>query len=145
VGFNMLQKSLIGPLGAWFLRDVKRAGRPVFAWTVNDEKWMEWCIRKNYRKATRSAAAHSIVVIDGVITDDPKLFGEVCARWEDEVDGKAAPKKLSPLSRFRSALATIRDFFMVQTFGTFFHFQMLYINRRWDFLKNREQYGKDKQ
>jgi hypothetical protein len=28
---------------------------------------MEWCIRKG---------------VDGVITDDPRLFREVCERWE---------------------------------------------------------------
>ncbi|KIW22166.1 hypothetical protein, variant 2 [Cladophialophora immunda] len=33
VSFNMLQKSLFGPLGARFMRDVRRANRPLFAWT----------------------------------------------------------------------------------------------------------------
>ncbi len=44
-------------------------------WTVNEEQWMEWSIRKG---------------VDGVITDDPKLFLEVCQRWEEksEVEGE---------------------------------------------------------
>lgn len=66
VGFNMLQKVLVGPFGARFIRDVQAAERRLFVWTVNDEEWMEWSIRKN---------------VDGVITDDPKMFLDVCKRW----------------------------------------------------------------
>jgi phosphatidylglycerol phospholipase C len=64
VGFNIMQPSLVGPLGAWFLRAAKRAGRPVFTWTVNEEKRMEWCLRKNLGGEKKGEA-----VIDGVITD----------------------------------------------------------------------------
>lgn len=37
-------------------------------WTVNDVNWMKWAIRKG---------------VDGVITDDPKKYLEVC----DDYDG----------------------------------------------------------
>jgi phosphatidylglycerol phospholipase C len=67
--FNLLQHSLTGPWGYQFLRRAHRNGRLVFDWTVNEEEWMEWSIRRG---------------IDGVITDDPKLFLEICDRWPDE-------------------------------------------------------------
>ena len=35
---------------------------------------MEWCLRKNLAGEK---------CIDGVVTDDPRLFREVCRRWED--------------------------------------------------------------
>jgi phosphatidylglycerol phospholipase C len=66
LNFNILLFSLLGPGGNRFLRSAKQAGRNVFVWTVNQEQWMEWCIRKG---------------VDGVITDDPKLFKNVCERW----------------------------------------------------------------
>lgn len=72
VSFNLFQKVLVGPLGGRFMRQCREWGRPLLAWTVNDEMWMEWCIRKE---------------VDGVITDDPMLFLEVCRRY-----GGAGPK-----------------------------------------------------
>lgn len=67
VSFNMLQAILAGPCGNSFMRDVKKAGRSLFAWTVNDEQWMKWCIQKE---------------VDGVITDDPKKFLEITDSYE---------------------------------------------------------------
>jgi hypothetical protein len=69
VSFNMLQKIMVGPFGNKFLRDVKKAKRSIFLWTVNDEEWMKWSIRKE---------------VDGVITDDPKKYLKVCDDYEDE-------------------------------------------------------------
>lgn len=68
VSFNMLQKVLLGPIGARFLRDVKKANRPLYAWTVNDSNLMKWCVQKD---------------LDGVITDDPKRFNQICDEWSD--------------------------------------------------------------
>ena len=67
VGFNMLQKAVVGPFGSRFVGDVRAADRPLFVWTVNDAEWMEWSIAQR---------------VDGVVTDDPKLFLDVCNRWE---------------------------------------------------------------
>jgi phosphatidylglycerol phospholipase C len=67
INFNILQKVLVGPLGRRFIRDARKAGRSLLVWTVNEEEWMEWSIRK---------------AVDGVITDDPKKFLDVCARHE---------------------------------------------------------------
>ena len=49
------------------MRDAKAKGRPIFAWTVNEEDMMRWAISEE---------------LDGVITDDPKLFLDVCDEWE---------------------------------------------------------------
>ena len=48
-----------------------RAGRtpPLFVWTMNEMRVMEWCLRKNLGGEK---------CIDGVVTDDPRLFSEVC-------------------------------------------------------------------
>ncbi|KIW93384.1 uncharacterized protein Z519_05989 [Cladophialophora bantiana CBS 173.52] len=74
VSFNMLQKSLLGPWGARFMRDVRRAHRPLFAWTVNDPNLMKWCIQHN---------------LEGVITDDPKTFKKICDDWDDQREPEA--------------------------------------------------------
>ena len=68
VSFNMLQKVLFGPIGANFIKDVRDAGRQLFIWTVNDDKMMRWGIQKE---------------VDGVVTDDPKRFKEICDNWTD--------------------------------------------------------------
>lgn len=67
VGFNMLQPSLVGPSGSRFIRETRKARRNLFVWTVNKERWMHWSIRKG---------------VDGVITDDPKRFLDVCEQWK---------------------------------------------------------------
>lgn len=71
VSFNILQKALLGPIGARFIRDVKKAKRPLYVWTVNDVNLMKWSIQKD---------------VDGVITDDPKTFKEICDGWDDNLE-----------------------------------------------------------
>ena len=66
VSFNMLEKVLVGPIGTRFIRDVRRARRPLFVWTVNENNMMKWSIQKE---------------VDGVITDDPKKFHDLCDQW----------------------------------------------------------------
>lgn len=65
----MLQKMMIGPGGKSFMRDVKKADRSLFLWTVNDDRTMKWCLSKE---------------IDGVITDDPKRFLELSHAYKGE-------------------------------------------------------------
>jgi glycerophosphoryl diester phosphodiesterase len=67
ISFNMLHQVLHGPIGSAFIRKAKSLNREVFAWTVNDENRMRWCIRKQ---------------LDGVVTDDPKKFLEICKDYE---------------------------------------------------------------
>ena len=74
VSFNMLQNVLFGPIGARFIRDVQKAKRPLFVWTVNDVNLMKWDIQKN---------------VDGVITDDPKTFKKICDDWDDTTESAA--------------------------------------------------------
>ncbi|ORY63029.1 PLC-like phosphodiesterase [Pseudomassariella vexata] len=95
MNFNMLQYSLVGPCGTRFLKDVRKAGRLVFVWTVNDEAWMEWSIRKG---------------LDGVITDDPKLFLEVCKRRDNEDDSTRSQMRLSLLARQAVEIAAFQVF-----------------------------------
>ncbi|KAL2115848.1 hypothetical protein VTJ04DRAFT_10103 [Mycothermus thermophilus] len=62
VHFNMFQPSLVGPLGARFRREARKRQRKVCAWTVDDERWMRWCVE---------------VGVDGVVTDEVGKFAEV--------------------------------------------------------------------
>lgn len=75
VGFNMFAKSLFGPIGSRFLRDVQAAKRPLYLWTVNERNVMKWSIVKH---------------VDGVITDDPKLFNDVCEDFDEDTDRRKA-------------------------------------------------------
>uniref|UniRef100_L2G5N2 Glycerophosphoryl diester phosphodiesterase n=1 Tax=Colletotrichum fructicola (strain Nara gc5) TaxID=1213859 RepID=L2G5N2_COLFN len=78
LSFNMFQKSLVGPMGKAFMRVLKAHDRRLFVWTVNEEEWMEWSIAQG---------------VDGVITDEPEAFLEVCRRWEGEEGSAAAAKE----------------------------------------------------
>lgn len=68
VSFNMLQAVLMTPWGKAFIRKAHCNNRPVFAWTVNESRRMKWDIRHQ---------------LDGVVTDDPKLFLEVRKGWHE--------------------------------------------------------------
>lgn len=73
VSFNLNQNILMTPWGKLFIRKAQCDQRPVYAWTVNEESKMRWDIRQG---------------LDGVITDDPKLFLEVRRAWhEGKKDG----------------------------------------------------------
>ncbi|KAI5860151.1 PLC-like phosphodiesterase [Durotheca rogersii] len=74
LSISMLRFTLATPIvGPRFARKMRQSGHPVYIWTVNGEDWMEWCARGGF--------------LDGVITDDPKLFLEVCRRV---AEGKTA-------------------------------------------------------
>jgi phosphatidylglycerol phospholipase C len=77
VHFNLLQQTLVGPIGGQFLKAIKKAQKQLFVWTVNEDKWMEWSIRKQ---------------VDGVVTDDPQLFLDVCDRWKAARSGATKGK-----------------------------------------------------
>jgi tubulin gamma len=68
VSFNMAQAILMTPWGRLFIRKAQSDCRPVYAWTVNEESRMRWDIRHG---------------LDGVVTDDPKLFLEVRKSWHE--------------------------------------------------------------
>lgn len=73
VGFNMYAKTLFGPIGSRFIRDVQRQHRPLYLWTINEANIMKWSIVKG---------------VDGVITDDPKLFNDVCDDFDTDTDAQ---------------------------------------------------------
>lgn len=136
LGFNIFQRALVGFWGSRFLRKAQRANRPVLAWTVNDERWMEWCIRRN------AAGAHSGVekdaktsLIDGVITDDPKLFREVCERWEDEQSGLRPARWRLFGGGVRNSLGVLWDLWIFTFFSRYFFFQGRRMGR-FDYFKD---------
>ncbi|CAI7572618.1 unnamed protein product [Penicillium palitans] len=72
ISFNVNQMILMGPLGRGFLDEARAARRKVYVWTVNAPNLMRWCIRHE---------------IDGVISDEPGRFRQVCEGWEKEHTG----------------------------------------------------------
>jgi len=97
ISFNMLCPILQAPGGRKFIRDVQALHRPIFSWTVNDEARMEWCIRRR---------------LDGVFTDDPKLFGEVCRRYDES--------KPEPRMTIMLMLEAFRVWLFVLVLGTLY-------------------------
>lgn len=69
VSFNMLLPILIAPGGQRFIRDARKEGREVYAWTANDKDKIEWCIRRK---------------LDGVCTDDVAKYLAVCEDFEEK-------------------------------------------------------------
>lgn len=65
VSFSIEQMWLMKPPGLSFLADAHAAGRQVFMWTVNNPKFMQWAIDHG---------------VDGVVTNEPGLFHEVCEK-----------------------------------------------------------------
>ena len=116
VSFNILQKMLLGPIGARFMRDVKAANRSLFVWTVNDPEMMRWSIRRE---------------VDGVITDDPKKFLDIC----DQYDDRTEPAWLGWLIY----LDVIRIHVMVMFFGfLFLHRHATKVSSRWTIKSSSE-------
>lgn len=70
MGINMFTMLIIGPRGHALLQEVKkkRSDRSILLWTVNGDTWMKWSIRQE---------------VDGVITDDPKKYLEVCKGYNE--------------------------------------------------------------
>jgi len=102
LGFNIFQRALVGYPGSRFLRQARKYDRPVYAWTVNDERWMEWCIRKNMASGGVDGSTLADKLIDGVITDDPKKFLDVCDRVEDEADGRVPKASKGPVETVKT-------------------------------------------
>lgn len=71
IGFNMFAKTLLGPIGDRFIKDVQDSGRQLYIWTVNEPNIMKWGIIKG---------------VDGVITDNPELFNNVCDGFDPDAD-----------------------------------------------------------
>ena len=113
---------------------------------------MKWCIRKNVGRripadadtklghATYSAysAYQGDKLIDGIITDDPKLLREVCERWEDELDGKVDAEPAKHLDRFKDGLSTAFLSVAVQI-GALLVVAMAFYKGRLNFFKRGDE------
>ena len=97
--FNILQVSLVAPWGRKFIHELQAHDRQVYSWTVNDEKNMDWCIRRE---------------MDGIVTDDiPKLL-EMCKTFKKE-------KKYSWLGSVKLLLGFAYFNIWLLLFGTAFN------------------------
>ncbi|KAJ5787901.1 hypothetical protein N7457_002891 [Penicillium paradoxum] len=105
ISFNINQKILMGPLGRGFLEEARAARRAVYVWTVNAPNLMRWCIRHD---------------IDGVISDEPGRFRQVCADWEKEgTDGVRLPDPDLDRITFRQRIEILAVALYAICFGWF--------------------------
>ncbi|KAJ5179096.1 hypothetical protein N7492_002306 [Penicillium capsulatum] len=88
ISFNVYQKILMGPLGHGFLEEARAANHQVYLWTVNAPNLMRWGIRHR---------------VDGVITDDPAYYQQICAQWEAEQLDEAGSSKNTKSDRLTLA------------------------------------------
>lgn len=95
IAINMRQESLFGLGGRTFRERCQAEGRPLYAWTVNKKSWMEWCIGAK---------------VDCVITDDPKLYLEVCDRRHKDEAQQSRSKKAR--RTVKAAVVKPRDLFL---------------------------------
>lgn len=79
VAMNVRQEALYYAGGQRFLRQCQKEERPVYAWTVNEVAWMRWAIKAK---------------LDCVITDDPKLFLDVCEEHRSGRGGAGGLKRI---------------------------------------------------
>ena len=104
----------MGPLGAGFVEDAKKANRLVYAWTVNEANLIRWCIRHE---------------LDAVMTDTPVLFRKVAAEWRgsdrgfvgDDGSGNGKLERLSLSQVLQVWLMT----FLILTVGRLFRLRYL--------------------
>ena len=88
---------------------------------MNDEHWMEWCIRKNIASSNPNVdKTVAEKLIDGVITDDPKKFLEVCERVEDEMDGKVVKLKRGPVGNVKKWSGLAMQMLVFEIFSRLF-------------------------
>ncbi|KAI1407902.1 PLC-like phosphodiesterase [Hypoxylon sp. FL1857] len=96
LNFNVFNYSFATPSGSRFFRQVKKRGRLTFSWSDNQVEWMARSLRNE---------------VDAVITDDPKLFLELCNKWHlDETQKRA----LKPTMK-QTALWVLINFMVLVT------------------------------
>lgn len=98
ISLSLHQGALMAPWGRLFVRQTQREHRAVHAWTVTEASRMRWDIRQG---------------LDGVITDDPKLFLEVRDGWHE-----GTPDRLS----LGAWLDVVRCNLFVLLYSLLFHF-----------------------
>lgn len=103
----MLQAVLVGPMGSTFIKEAKAYNRQIFAWTVNEERRMRWCINQE---------------LDGVITDDPEKFLEISKEYENAITRQRERATLKKKEAFKAKdwFDIIRIHFFVTIFLVLF-------------------------
>lgn len=77
LNFSLFNYSFATPSGSRFLPQARQGGRLIFSWTDNKEEWMALSIHNE---------------VDGVITNDPKQFLELCDQWSSDEIRESASK-----------------------------------------------------
>ncbi|KAM0270511.1 hypothetical protein ACHAPA_003364 [Fusarium lateritium] len=142
LGFSLNQMTLVGPAGKLFLRELQRTDKLLMTWTVNEPRRMEWCIRQNLgHPRHHGTTSEGPALIDGVITDNPRLYREICEKFEDEMDGKFVRPKLAFTQTVKNKAETLAFVILTQSWMVAYH-----VLRRWqgkfDFLKDRQTLDK---
>lgn len=75
-------------------------------------------------------------LIDGVITDDPRLYLEVCERYEDELDGKRERKRRGVVKRVEDGVRAMYMVVTIQLLVFTYHF-IRRAQGKFDYLKDR--------
>ncbi|KAF5967914.1 glycerophosphoryl diester phosphodiesterase [Fusarium coicis] len=142
LGFNLNHKTLIGPSGRLFLRELGKTDKLLMTWTVNEPRHMEWCIRQNLcHPRRRDGKIEGPALIDGVITDNPGLYLEMCERFENEIDGKLARPKLALTERIRKKAEMVAVVILTETLMMAYHV-LRRMQGKFDFLRDRQSLDK---
>lgn len=120
-----------------FLRQVHRADKLLLAWTVNEPRWMEWCIRQNLGRRGGKKGSPAAALIDGVITDDPRLYLDVCDRFEDELDGKVIRPKMGLAQRAREEVRAVCSVLYFHVLVMAYHI-VRRVQGKFDYLEDRK-------
>ncbi|KAG5753283.1 hypothetical protein H9Q69_013094 [Fusarium xylarioides] len=142
LGFNLNHKTLIGPSGRLFLRELRKTDKLLMTWTANDPRLMEWCIRQNLcHPGRRHGKIEGPALIDGVITDNPSLYLEICEEFENEMDGKLARPKLALTERIRKKAEMVAVVILTETLMMAYHV-LRRMQGKFDFLRDRRSLDK---
>lgn len=102
-GFNILQPTLVSPAGRSFVWDLQARRHPVYAWTVNDAKNMDWCIRRG---------------VDGIFTDDVPRLQEMCATFDEKKMEGRWPAKILLQYAVLCVWVFLFDIIVFERYGT---------------------------
>jgi len=80
-------------------------------------------------------------LIDGVITDNPRLYLEICQRFEDEMDGKLVRSDPALAQKVRNKAETIAFVLVTQVLMIVYHV-VRRVQGKFDFLRDRRTLDK---
>ncbi|KAL3481751.1 PLC-like phosphodiesterase [Aspergillus californicus] len=92
LNFSLFNHGFATRRGSRFRKRAREQSGMIFSWTDNADEWMALSIRNQ---------------VDGVITDDPKRFMELCSHWEGKGESKAVREKASQSTIRQSILWAI--------------------------------------